>query len=49
MFLQKAPDSEATAHLYEGDLDKRGFVMNFNRAWAWRPDVADAFLALRGC
>jgi len=48
MFLQKAPDNEAAARLYQGDLDKRGFVMNFNRAWAWRPDVADAFLALRG-
>jgi uncharacterized peroxidase-related enzyme len=48
MFLQKAPDNEASVRLYQGDLDKRGFVMNFNRAWAWRPDVADAFLALRG-
>jgi uncharacterized peroxidase-related enzyme len=48
MFLQKAPDNEAVARLFQSDLDKRGFVMNFNRAWAWRPDVADAFLALRG-
>lgn len=48
MFLQSAPDTEAAVRLYQGDLDKRGFVMNFNRAWAWRPDVADAFLALRG-
>ena len=47
MFLQKAPDNDAAARLFQGDLDKRGFVMNFNRAWAWRPDVADAFLALR--
>jgi len=48
MFLQNAPDSEAAARIYQGDLDKRGFVMNYNRAWAWRPDVGDAFLALRG-
>lgn len=48
MFLQNTPDSEAAARIYQGDLDKRGFVMNYNRAWAWRPDVADAFLALRG-
>jgi uncharacterized peroxidase-related enzyme len=48
MFLQNAPDNEAAARLYQSDLDKRGFVMNFNRAWAWRPDVAEAFLALRG-
>jgi len=47
MFLHNAPDSEAAARIYQGDLDKRGFVMNYNRAWAWRPDVADAFLALR--
>lgn len=48
MFLQNAPDSEASARLYQGDVDKRGFVMNLSRAWAWRPDVAEAFLALRG-
>ena len=48
MFLQNAPDSEAAARLYQGDMDKRGYVMNYNRAWAWRPDVAEAFLALRG-
>ena len=47
MFLQDAPDNEAVARLYQGDMDKRGFVMNYNRAWAWRPDVADAFLGLR--
>ena len=48
MFLKDAPDTEATARLYQGDLDKRGHVMNYNRAWAWRPEVAEAFLALRG-
>jgi uncharacterized peroxidase-related enzyme len=48
MFLENPPDSEAAARLYQGDLDKRGFVMNLSRAWAWRPDVWDAFLALRG-
>ena len=48
MFLQDAPDTEAAARLYQADLDKRGYVMNYNRAWAWRPEVAEAFLALRG-
>jgi uncharacterized peroxidase-related enzyme len=48
MFLQNAPDNEAVARLHQADLDKRGFVMNLSRAWAWRPDVAEAFLALRG-
>jgi uncharacterized peroxidase-related enzyme len=48
MFLHNAPDNDATARLYEGDVGKRGFVMNLSRAWAWRPDVAESFLALRG-
>lgn len=48
MFLQDAPESESLARLYQADMDKRGFVMNYNRAWGWRPDVAEAFLALRG-
>jgi uncharacterized peroxidase-related enzyme len=48
MFLQDAPDTPASARLFQGDMDKRGFVMNLSRAWAWRPEVSEAFLALRG-
>ena len=47
MFLQNPPDSEAASRLFQKDIDNRGHVMNLNRAWAWRPDVAEAFLALR--
>lgn len=47
MFLQTPPDSDAASRLYQKDIDSRGHVMNFNRAWAWRPDVAEAFLGLR--
>jgi len=47
MFLQPPPDSEGASRLYQQDIDSRGHVMNLSRAWAWRPDVADSFLALR--
>lgn len=47
MFLPTPPDSEGAARLYQQDIDSRGHVMNLSRVWAWRPDVADAFLALR--
>jgi uncharacterized peroxidase-related enzyme len=48
MFLQSPADNEATSRLYQSDVESRGFVMNLSRAWAWRPDVWDAFAALRG-
>lgn len=47
MFLQTPPDSEGASRLYQKDIDSRGHVMNLNRAWAWRPDVTEAFLGLR--
>jgi uncharacterized peroxidase-related enzyme len=47
MFLQTPPDSDGASRLYQQDIDSRGHVMNLSRAWAWRPDVADSFLALR--
>lgn len=47
MFLTPPPDTPETAGLYQRDQAQMGFVMNLSRAWAWRPDVCDAFLALR--
>jgi uncharacterized peroxidase-related enzyme len=47
MFLEIPPDSEAASRLQQKDLDNRGHVMNLTRAWGWRPDVAESFLALR--
>lgn len=47
MFLQSPPDSEGASRLYQQDIDSRGHVMNLSRAWAWRPDVSEAFLGLR--
>ena len=48
MFLQTPPESEAASRLYQKDVENRGHVMNLSRAWAWRPDVTEAFLGLRG-
>ncbi|WP_233259444.1 carboxymuconolactone decarboxylase family protein [Ramlibacter sp. WS9] len=47
MFLNTPADSEAATRLFQKDLDNRGHVMNLSRAWAWRPDITEAFLALR--
>jgi uncharacterized peroxidase-related enzyme len=47
MFLQTPPESEGATRLFKEDIASRGHVMNLSRAWAWRPDVADSFLALR--
>jgi len=48
MFLTTPPDDDATKAFYKGDLDCDGYVMNLTRLWAWRPDVAQAFVELRG-
>jgi uncharacterized peroxidase-related enzyme len=47
MFLKTPPEDSATAALYKEDLDGDGYVMNLTRLWAWRPDVAKAFVDLR--
>src|SRR5690348_9797572 len=47
MFLKTPPEDKATAALYKEDLESDGYVMNLTRLWAWRPDVAKAFIELR--
>ncbi len=47
MFLQAPADDEATSRLYKNDMEQQGFVMNLSRLWAWRPEVFEAFSALR--
>jgi len=47
MFLMPPLDTPEAARLYERDKAQSGFVMNLSRAWAWRPDVCESFLALR--
>ena len=46
MFLRDAADEEARKYL-EKEKEDMGYVMNLERAWAWRPDVAQAFGELR--
>ena len=47
MFIAAPEDSDATARIYKASKESQGFVMNLTRAWAWRPDVFEAFAALR--
>ena len=47
MFLTTPQATEAAERLYESDREGHGFVMNLTRLWAWRPDVYQAFVALR--
>jgi uncharacterized peroxidase-related enzyme len=47
MFLSEPPTSEATEAAYAADRESDGYVWNVTRLWAWRPDVYEAFAALR--
>lgn len=47
MFLLTPADSDATARIYQSDVEQQGFVMNFSHLWAWRREVCEAFGALR--
>src|SRR4030095_6473628 len=47
MFIAPPEDSDDTARIYKASKEAQGFVMNLTRAWAWRPDVFEAFVALR--
>jgi uncharacterized peroxidase-related enzyme len=41
------PDSPEARAAIEKERAASGFVMNADRLWSWRPDVADGFTALR--
>lgn len=47
MFLSTPTPSEATQRLHESTAAAQGFVMNLGHVWSWRPDVFEAFAALR--
>jgi uncharacterized peroxidase-related enzyme len=47
MFIDSPAPSAATSAMYENNAKSQGFTMNFTRAWAWRPDIFDGFVALR--
>jgi uncharacterized peroxidase-related enzyme len=46
MFLRE-PDTPEAAAFLDKERAASGYVMSLERAWAWRPDVAEAFVALR--
>jgi uncharacterized peroxidase-related enzyme len=46
MFLDEPTTAQASAYLAR-DRARTGYVMNLERAWAWRPDVAEAFALVR--
>lgn len=47
MFISSPIDSADAARIYKSSSDSQGFVMNWLKAWAWRPDIFDGFAALR--
>ncbi|AKU14832.1 carboxymuconolactone decarboxylase family protein [Luteipulveratus mongoliensis] len=48
MFVQKPPGGPDVDRLYERDRAGDGYVTNYTQLWAWRPEVYDAFVQLRG-
>lgn len=47
MFLSDPPANDAVHALYEASRSEDGYVTNFLRVWAWRPDVFRAFREMR--
>jgi uncharacterized peroxidase-related enzyme len=47
MFLAQPEPSDASDRVYKASEQSMGFVMNLAGVWAWRPDVSEAFAALR--
>jgi hypothetical protein len=47
MFLEPPPDTQTRSAMYARDVADDGYVRNFIRLYAWRPDVFDAFLNAR--
>ena len=48
MFLDPPPQSEAVDTLFAEALEGDGYVANYLRLWAWRPDVFSAYVDARG-
>jgi uncharacterized peroxidase-related enzyme len=46
-FLVEPPPTKSAARMYDEDRSEDGYVWNVTRLWAWRPDVQQAFVALR--
>jgi uncharacterized peroxidase-related enzyme len=47
MFLSNPPEDDAVRALFADVESEEGYVMNFVRLWAWRPDIHTAFSSAR--
>jgi uncharacterized peroxidase-related enzyme len=47
MFLGEPPASDERDAAFDEDREADGYVNNVTRLWCWRPDLANAFVALR--
>ena len=47
MFLSNPPEDETVRKMFDEVETDEGFVMNFARLWAWRPDVHVAYSGAR--
>lgn len=47
MFLNEPQADPHVQAAYDSAAGEAGYLMNYNRAWAWRQDVTDHFLAAR--
>ena len=47
MFLREPPPGEDRDRHYASDRETDGYVNNLTSLWCWRPDVLEAFTALR--
>jgi uncharacterized peroxidase-related enzyme len=47
MFVSEPAQDAEVQSLYEHDRDAGGYVSNYLRVWAWRPDVYATFLQAR--
>lgn len=47
MFVSDPPTGPEVDRLYDDGLSGDGYVTNYTRLWAWRPDVFEAFVGLR--
>jgi alkylhydroperoxidase family enzyme len=47
-FLEEPASSDEAQRMFGEDLAELGYVMNFSRLWAYRPDLLDRLFALLG-
>jgi uncharacterized peroxidase-related enzyme len=48
MFLGQPPSSDGADAMFADELASNGYIANFMRAWAWRPDVFASYASTRG-